>query len=303
MKLQAATNLSIPNTLNTKKPILQGIHHHALAPVIKIQVDASTMDIDIPDNISMPTVDSQSQGLSLADSGHSASPPGHILRLPDELLVDIVSTAAEWPEDFNDVPFYTRGLYADRRVMTLVCRRFRRLATPLLYSQLLVHPGKMLRLLHLALQSDPSLRRFCRSMAFDMEAEDWDESEMLGYANDVVAWLRNTERLRFRCQFGPQSKSDTFRLLSTASENMTRLKRLTLTSTLPSYFKAGKVCNFKWGRVIHRFPELRELRLVGLDSGTDHMSDANTPYPESVVRNDHPPSLPSWLIQSGRSGR
>jgi hypothetical protein len=104
--LQAAIDLLILPPLDSHStPIPRVIYRKArvvpqVPAIIKIQVDASTMDTDISDNMSMPTVDSQSQSLFLA------APPGHILQLPDEVLVDIVSTAADWPKDFYN-EFYS----------------------------------------------------------------------------------------------------------------------------------------------------------------------------------------------------
>ncbi|KAK4118060.1 hypothetical protein N657DRAFT_442102 [Parathielavia appendiculata] len=197
--------------------------------------------------MSMTTIDSHFEGFGLANPG---LPPGHILQLPDEVLVDILLTAAEWLKNIDGADFY--ALYADRRVMTLVCRRFHRLATPLLYSQLVVvleriinrennpadsevhrtgHIGKALGLLHRTLKSDSSLRSLCRDLVVDMKQAEHRRRPKQGLFRffDLAKWLCGTESLRIHNGFGNGERGLTYSFLSLAMENLPRLKRLALT--------------------------------------------------------------------------
>lgn len=232
-----------------------------------------------------------------AHYSHPAHAAGHILHLPDELLIDILTAAAQWPEAISD-DFYT--LYADRRTMTLVCRRFHRLATPLLYSHIVltlgrvvnldpVHdprrtragpapapqthpPSKAMRLLHRTMASVPSLRSLCRELVIDAsdmhdggdDAEPWD-SENASLLRDFVNWLTNTESLRLHNAFQSGSVVLALLVLEQLPESMPRLSRLVLTARQRRFDLASTVLDARWQRAIARLPALRELHLAGLN--------------------------------------
>jgi hypothetical protein len=242
----------------------------------------------------MSSVQPQSGDAGLANSAASAAAPRcHILQLPNELLFDILSAAAPWPEEVDGTSFC--DLYAARRTLTLVSRQFNRVATPILYSQLTptllgivaqnphqdVVPYGMtaggaedmyyrrsmaVRLLHRTMAANHSLRALCRDLVFDMVDGRWDDDGDVfrQCGNDFVKWFTNTESLRFHDGlYAKVNKSTALSFLATASASMPRLKRLALTARRME-FPIERLFDPMLQTIIARFANLTELRLVGL---------------------------------------
>lgn len=174
------------------------------------------------------------------------SGPCYIFRLPNELLAEIVETAAAWPDKADRYVFH--DLYADRWAMTLVCRRFHLLAMPALYSTIIlgdiieppfpdllhdairtsVHRKAML-LLHRSVKRKRSLGLMCTELVFDLRASAVDIGSMLlDVAADLVSWFKNAKSLRIREVPGCCRPSAYFSCLSAACTKMPRLERLVL---------------------------------------------------------------------------
>lgn len=174
---------------------------------------------------------------------------GYILKLPEELLGTIILEAATWPDAFDNTRFYT--LYADRWAWTLVCCRFYRIATSILYGDIALTLGDIVNrrpkashdydypaqpqdraivLLHRTIQDNPSLSLLCTSLIFDMEHPAWHRegpsSHLLSKAKDLVAWLSNTTYLRLHQAFVVKELDSTSALLERAAEKMFCLERL-----------------------------------------------------------------------------
>lgn len=246
----------------------------------------------------MSSIHSRFEGLDIkrpeseSEPGSDAGTRCRILELPDELLLEIVSaTAALWPQDIDGTEFH--ALYAERWALTLVCRRFNRLATPTLYSNIALTLGDIMTrkfrqadgwkveklaqagfyrrlpsgraalLLRRSMEANPSLRQYCRDLVFDMEDPRWQEYSHLDCGTDFVEWFTNTESLRFHDGFDLKQMATTLMFMGVASMHMPRLKRLALTSRHRLFNMAG-LFDPVMQRHILQFPELKELQLAGM---------------------------------------
>lgn len=246
-------------------------------------------------NIAMFSTRSQSEGLGFASPapGPAQARRCHILHLPNELLLEIMLRAAPWPEEVDGSDFY--NLYTGRRALTLVCRRFNRIATPILYARLTPTLGRLvarnffqtdiqirtgdsdtgaaprslenaMRLLHRTMTANHSLRTLCRDLVFDLEDPHWGDFGFPQRGSDFAEWFTNTESLRFHDGFGAGSMPTILLFVALASTSMYRLKRLAFTARhkrLPVDYLFDAYLQM----AIVRFPILRELQLVGLTGG------------------------------------
>jgi hypothetical protein len=62
--------------------------------------------------------------------------PCFILKLPNEVLMEIINIAGAWPDEAY--AYKLADLYSTRWALTLVCRRLHSLSMPLLYSTLVL---------------------------------------------------------------------------------------------------------------------------------------------------------------------
>ena len=242
----------------------------------------------------------------------SSPPRCHILRLPNELLSDIVTTAAAWPDNIDGAEF--PKIYASRWSLTLACRRFHRLATPLLYSRIALtlrwtinpplsqssdympiieervnelqnqHGGHGVVCLHRTLAANPALRRLCRDLNLDLSDTNWQHPSFLECATDFVTWLTEVKSLRIHDGFGRARTSPVMGLLAKAARHMTALEKLTYTAHYHPGMRGELPREFEMQEVIAGFPRLRELNLAGCIKyfGAD--------YDKLKVK--HPPGLP-----------
>ncbi len=216
----------------------------------------------------------------------SPGPGCNILQLPEELLADIISAAsASWPDNINGA--LVSRLYGHRWALTLVCRRFYRLATPVLYSRLALTMGwvvndpqfrpssddlpiprdspgsRAIICLHRTLAANPSLRGLCQELTLDLADMQWcdpTDDFLHHYASDIVTWLGSTKRLHLHGGLGIRDISPIMMVLDIASTHMLGLERLAYTAVNPSF---GANPNFGLGGFVGRFPTLKELHLSG----------------------------------------
>ncbi|KAH8897326.1 hypothetical protein GQ53DRAFT_837973 [Thozetella sp. PMI_491] len=137
-----------------------------------------------------------------------------ILRLPDELLRDIISlvhSASSADHVFylrEDVPGPNCASLVQNQVLalTLVCRRLNRIATPTLYSALDICISSWIKdkrkmstaLLRRTLIENPSLRAFCATVeVYDMIAEEGNSPVTATKAAEVLTWLTAARTFRF----------------------------------------------------------------------------------------------------------
>ncbi len=217
------------------------------------------------------------------------SPPGrgcHILQLPDELLADIIShVAAPWPDNVDRA--LVSRFHGHRWALTLVCRRFYRLATPVLYSRLALtidwlvnspqsrqssdslpiprdSPGsRALICLHRTLAANPSLRGLCKDLILDLTDMQWcdpTDDSLDYYASDIVTWLGSTKRLHLHGGLGDHGIAPAMMVLDIASQHMLGLERLAYTAVNPSF---RGYPDFNLGGFVVRFPTLKELHMSG----------------------------------------
>ncbi len=225
----------------------------------------------------------------------SPGPGCNNLQLPDELLADIISHAAPWPDNINGAP--VSGLYAHRRDLTLVCRRFYRLAMPVLYSRLALtigwivnnpqprrslenHPATSDRLatprdspgsrviicLHRTLAANPNLRALCRDLTLDLADMEWCDpaGECLNYyTSDIVKWLGNTKHLHLHDGLGYGGISPISVVLDIASRHMLHLERLACTALHTRIPSPGRNLSFNLRSFVVQFPKLKELHVAG----------------------------------------
>lgn len=150
----------------------------------------------------------------------------YISRLPDELLLYILDAASTT----NRV---SSGL---KYKLTLVNRRFYRLANPILYRSLIVekndigddgHGGRYLELVHRALRENTLLRSLCRTVYFKInESLDIKASDVL-LLKDISSWLTEVASLAVYEGFNHFDKSTWF-LTRRALARMPLLRTISL---------------------------------------------------------------------------
>ncbi|KAK4186345.1 hypothetical protein QBC35DRAFT_453385 [Podospora australis] len=119
-----------------------------------------------------------------------------IMSFPDEIMLQILEHATHIPElEFRDLDgSFQKSLFlarvVDMKNLAWTCRRFRRLATPFLYSWLPVgHSNASTLLLHRTLKEDPSLRPLCKSLVIISSEPALDAAR-----EDILSFLGTTIR-------------------------------------------------------------------------------------------------------------
>ncbi|KAK3311663.1 uncharacterized protein B0T15DRAFT_82218 [Chaetomium strumarium] len=219
-------------------------------------------------------------------SGPLCQPPDcFVLRLPDEVLVEIIDKAASWPDDPDTCAFHE--FYATRWALTLVCRRFHQLALPILYSRiylghLLQTPRtgnvprfeetgeaaaenaynpvpKAVSLLRRSIEESPGLGPLCKELAFDLDA-CFNRLESL---HRLLAVFVNTRALRVHHGFEDAQFPQTCACLMMALANMPHLERLAITGCRRPV-NIQHVLPVLEGITVDRYPGLKEIMLVGI---------------------------------------
>ncbi|KAM5354682.1 hypothetical protein ACJ41O_001329 [Fusarium nematophilum] len=107
----------------------------------------------------------------------------HLLDLADDILIAVIKHVGygeyAWPNFRLVVPLVT------------VCRRFHRLATPLLYLQIHVQGNKREINRHRSFSENPLLRSFSRDLTLNLHLANGDESaRQLAIYNDYAGWFK-----------------------------------------------------------------------------------------------------------------
>jgi hypothetical protein len=215
-------------------------------------------------------------------------PSCYILKLPDEVLDQILVKATAWPDDIDGSEYCE--LYATRYALTLVCRRFHRLTMPILYSRIALslrhtinrkvlpsdvftrehddlYPGWEFNRLHRTLEANPSLQSLCTDVVFDLEETRWNYPEFLSQGKDLVTWFTNTTSLRLHDGYGSKQVEQTVKFLELAAATMPRLERLAFSARRTRLNITRLFCL----REHITFPNLKALELAGI-------SEADDPY-------------------------
>ena len=172
-----------------------------------------------------------------------SSPKGgeaFIFRLPDENLTQIfhhtssTSRGFAWTKLCSDCE-WTRN-HADIKVLLYVCRRFQRIAVPLLYHTIrfeyphrVVSPSRSVERLHSKLRINPSLRQNCRALEITIDDTRSEvQAEDCATANDLVSWLTGVRCLRIEGGFNEAWARPTWSLIRSMVENMHVFEHLSL---------------------------------------------------------------------------
>lgn len=158
--------------------------------------------------------------------------PGRFTTLPNEVILSI----------FKEVLCQASDNYWDQctRVrmkcaLTLVDRRFNRIAIPFLYRDISLQGNgesskyNKLRRFHWALQAHTYLRQHIRALEMSIgeySVEEWRES-YFSMAQDICSWVSSAAKLEIHGGFRSYSR-ETWALIDTASLNMPLLRELSL---------------------------------------------------------------------------
>ncbi|PGG97544.1 hypothetical protein AJ79_09159 [Helicocarpus griseus UAMH5409] len=124
-----------------------------------------------------------------------------ILKLPEEILIIILDLAASVDSWTYGAPNYDSGYsYTVLRSLLVVCRRFNRIATPLLYAAICIRarqPRGAIAL-HQTLGKEPLLRQYCRSFSIHMNALQFGRPKKYdtSMATDFASWLTKVRYLK-----------------------------------------------------------------------------------------------------------
>lgn len=197
----------------------------------------------------------------------------HILYLPDELLVDILKLAIPPPKQTNwhtpDSP------YEHKTILPIIytCRRFSRLAKPLLYYSLdfrhrfdCIPLPNALKSLQRTLQTYPQLGHFCQRLRLRVESHDLSSEirtinggkeyeEEFSCLKQLCSALPNVKFLEICGGFNYWSHQ-TGDFLQTCAENMPTLEHASFYQNYGRPYAAIIVKYF-------RSPSLKKLQIIG----------------------------------------
>ncbi|KAK1753015.1 hypothetical protein QBC47DRAFT_431288 [Echria macrotheca] len=188
--------------------------------------------------------------------------PSPILRLPNELLLQIMSLVLmlprwsalnmTWNEPTSHLAFiaYVKNASA----LSRVCRRFRPLAVPFLYTHIFgQNPGtfrvlleKQLMALHDVLARRPMLRRYCRALYLEVCIYP----RYFEIARDLITWLTETRVLYWYTREYKDER--VWEMFQDAVTRMPDLERI-------SYFAAGPREISKMAKVLATAKSLKEI--------------------------------------------
>lgn len=173
-------------------------------------------------------------------SWNNRLPPNQpfILHLPDELLADIAQSAMQprrWRESYD---------VATLSALSRVSRRFRRVATPYLYSQIEYLASSSflnrMKLIHRALRENPALWPFCQDLLLDLSSYNLST---LYIPMDFATWLTASTSLYL--SFGDESKAtspQTRSIVCIAFRHMLNLGQISWYGELHNNITLSSVC-------------------------------------------------------------
>ncbi|KAH8692381.1 hypothetical protein BGW36DRAFT_387494 [Talaromyces proteolyticus] len=211
-----------------------------------------------------------------------ASEGAFILRLPDELLDNIICKAAYLPENSPSMRswHYTNvELYGTLATLCLVCQRLNRLAMPYLYADPMIYcykplhsqPKQATRLIHRSCRENPSLWPLCRRLIIHYEDRDVVDREnrknpYLYVAMDSVTWFTAAKSLVI---MGLGRDERAWILLRSALEHITGLTLLSLRSHIGYNISIPQVVEILSD---FKLQDIRTLHLEGISIGGDALS-------------------------------
>jgi len=187
-----------------------------------------------------------------ADQSVAAKPPAMLLKLPNELLVEIVELAIRTQKPlallvWGDEPVATDSELA--RSLTLVCRRLRSITTPYLYERLRIgfsttynyyYDRELMRrrAFHLfrSFEENPPLRNYCRSLDIHLSnAPEFDPYSPVGFdcviqsVINLASFLDRTKQFRLFRGLGIKDAEDgLWEVVCTAARHMDELEEVAL---------------------------------------------------------------------------
>ncbi|TPX15354.1 uncharacterized protein E0L32_004631 [Thyridium curvatum] len=214
-----------------------------------------------------------------------------ILDLPDELLSHVLTLSVGPLRGYRLRHDGRRGRLVPLASLARVCRRFNRLATPLLYEGIFVsHVYQCSRRPveeHTAsrewqvMKANPSTRQFCRRLEIDAARSDQCDKHT-SEARDLIKWLTNTTTLKLHSW--PATYRDTGSLARLALTSMPRLRSLTLTgwkgSTLRPPVVREALAGFGYSLALRSL----HLQHIGEHEGTLEQWAELTPHALSVTK-------------------
>jgi hypothetical protein len=185
----------------------------------------------------------------------------HILQLPDESLDNILELAVATTEKYSLTKRYTTAL-----VLSVVCKRFGRLARPLLYHTIsfdadpsaekwsLVPPTLAATQLHSVMKNNPTCRFLCKELNINLANLNKDRLEDYDLAKELLPWLTNVRT--FSITSGFDDRIYIWPILYTVFRHMTLITRLHIECWGGLLFIAS-IC-------LIDLPKLKSLSLVGI---------------------------------------
>ncbi|SPO06417.1 uncharacterized protein DNG_09107 [Cephalotrichum gorgonifer] len=202
-----------------------------------------------------------------------------IFRLPDELLLRIVKLATTWEPPTLDP--WEQDRPSDKHLFfvspSLVCRRFHRLVTPLMYDDLDICVSSAdethrpvlslgaLQNLQRTLTETPVLRQHTRMLQITVRAEHSDNPTVVNTLVDLVGLL--TEMRSLTLFFPYQGTEGDLSLVRAAARHMAKLEDLTLFT--------GNECP-DLGLVCEALSPLRHLHKFSYYPGSCQLEDSNS---------------------------
>ncbi|KAJ5215030.1 F-box domain protein [Penicillium chermesinum] len=175
------------------------------------------------------------------------------MNIPDEILVAILDFATLNKNRPCPDACHQKRDYESARTLTLVSKRFRRIATPLMFEEIrfeshrpsmrfMVPPSRAVQKLHQLLQANPSLRPLCHTLRAEIDDTAHVVEEDFQIINDFISWFSNLRDLTLVGGFY-SSTSDVVRdnalALVGRTRELTKVKNLHVEGSMWYYETGG----------------------------------------------------------------
>jgi hypothetical protein len=227
-----------------------------------------------------PLLEDTSSSKEVADYTQDRLPIGEafILRIPNELISKILSLVTvrppyEWP----------RNYYGRILPLVTVCRRFNRIASPLLYHTAIfenscgiVPPCLPARKFHRTVHENPMLRPYVKTLKLYIRdlhhILSLDEYDI---ANDFMVWFPNVTSFKFQAGFANGKRKYTWPMIAKGVKHMPSIREISLHR---EDFDGLLICD-----VIENLniPSLRKLEIGGMSGYSHPENDPNGEFKSS----------------------
>jgi len=191
-----------------------------------------------------------------------------IFRLPDEILDSIIkhATSERWQSQSCSESEHTSD-NTMVQALSLVCRRFKHIAQPLLYRNIrfrwpiaMAPPSRPVVKLHRTLSCNPALRQHVRLLAIHVpDIPSITKEDKYDILKDLATWLTRVRCLYIHGGFeGDFHKEHTWRLIRTFSQNMKEMAHIALSRESWGLYLDHIMAN------LSLFPKLKRLSLHGI---------------------------------------